>query len=195
MDAKKKKTCLGITAAAFVMLIAAFVTDRIPSTRLKGEAGGFLVHNAWVPLVLSAVALVCALIYILKDGKKQAAPFHKGMTGAFLLMYIHFFHMTLVTVHEVPADMRVAVHLLILILLVGYSAFLLLCFAKNQGKKTSLTLAVIAAVADMAVLFFFIVEAFSPAVLFSCIAKLLTILLFYLLMEAKYHDKDARGTV
>ena len=195
MNKKMKRSCLIIDMAALVLMILAFVLDRIPAARLGGETGRVLVQNAWVPLILSVIAQICALIYLLKDANKQAAIFYKGFTCSFLLLYIHFFVMTLYSVPYAPKDRLALLYLFLVILLVGYSAILLLTFAQNQGKKRSLTLAAIAAVMELAMIFFFVAEGISAAMVCSFAAKMLMILLLYLMVEAKYQDKEARGTI
>ena len=194
MNEKTKKTGLALTVSAFVLMLAAFILDRILS-RSGSSAVPFLVQNAWVSVVLETLTLACAFIYILKDGTKEAALFHKGFTGAFLLMYNNFFHMTIISAISATAEKQLMLHLFIIVLLIGYSAILLLTFARNQGKAISQGLAAIAAVSELVILFFFIFEGFSPVMVLTFSSKILMINLLYTMVEVKYQDKDARGTI
>ena len=72
---------------------------------------------------------------------------------------------------------------------------LLLTFARNQGKAISQGLAAIAAVSELVILFFFIFEGFSPVMVLTFSSKILMINLLYTMVEVKYQDKDARGTI
>lgn len=194
MDVKKKKVSLAVVVIAFVTMLTSFIFDHIPATRTKGFDDLF-AQNTWITLVFNTIALVCALVYLLKNGEKKAARFHKGFTGALLLMYISYFHLTLGAAMHYTLDKQALLHLYIFNLLLGFSAILLLTFAQNQGKKLSLFFAAIAVVAELVIFFFIVLNGISISVLFSFITKLLMINLLYSMVEYKYEDKEARGTV
>ena len=194
MDVKKKKMSLALVVIAFVTMLTSFIFDHIPATSTKGFDDLF-VQNTWITMVFNALALVCAFIYLLKNGEKRAAPFHKGFTGALLLMYISYFHLTLGAAMHYTMEKQGLIHLYIFNLLIGFSAILLLTFAQNQGKKMSLVFAAIAVVAELVIFFFIVLNGISISVLFSFITKLLMINLLYTMVEYKYEDKEARGTV
>ena len=195
MNVKTKKTCLATTVIAFVAMLISFIMDFFPETSLNGQAGQFVVHNSWVQLLLSTFALVCAFLYILNDGRKDAAPFLKAFTGAYLLTYIYFFFMALASAIQSSVQNQAMLHLFILTLLVGYSCVLILTFARNQGKKVSLILAAVAVVVELIIFFFLVSYGISIAVVFTFISKLLMLNIFYTLIEIKYQDKEARGTI
>ena len=196
MNVKTKKMCLATTVIAFVAMLISFIMDFFPETGLNGQAGQFVVHNSWVQLAFSTFALVCAFLFILNDGRKDAAPYLKAFTGAYLLTYIYFFFMALASaIQSITTQNQAMLHLFILTLLVGYSSVLMLTFARNQGKKVSLILASVAVVVELIIFFFLVSYGITIAVVFTFISKLLMLNVFYTLIEVKYQDKDARGTI
>ena len=195
MDIKTKKMCLATTVIAFITMIISFVLDFFFQNGPQVKVGQVVVHNTWVQLILSTIALACAFIYILKDGKKDAAPYLKAFTGAYLLTYIYFFIMALASAVYSTSQNQAMLHLFILTLLVGYSSVLMLTFARNQGKKVSLILAAVAVVVELIIFFFLVSYGISIAVVFTFVSKLLMLNIFYTLIEVKYQDKDARGTI
>ena len=195
MDLKKKKICIYLTVIAFAMMIVASVLNVDSFIEATEGRKGFISHNDLITLVLSEVALVSAFIYCLKNFQKKASIYLKIFTGSFLLMDINFFRMSIVSAVNISSEKQLLLHLFVLVLLTEYSAVLLLTFAKNQGKHTSKFLAAIAAIANICIMFYFIIEEVSASLFVFCIAKILMLILFYLLIEAKYQDKDIRGTV
>ena len=172
------------------------ILDLIPSSSPKeGIFLQLIVERAWVPFILTIIALVCAFIYISKGATKEVAIFQKLFVGSFLVRYIYFFHMLIILLPLASGKQQAVIHLFILVLLVSYSAFLILTFAPNLGKNYSLIMASIAAVADFIIFMISIIEGITPGVVSSFIAEMLMIAIFYLMVEAKYLDKDARGTI
>ena len=195
MNVKTKNMCLATTIIAFVAMMVSFVLDFFSRSGPQVKFGQVIVHNTWVQLILSTIALACALIYILKDGKKDAALYLKAFTGAYLLTYIYFFLMALASAVYSSIQNQAMLHLFVITLLVGYSSVLLLTFARNQGKKISLILASVALVVELIIFFFLVSYGITIAVVFTFISKLLMLNIFYTLIEVKYQDKDARGTI
>jgi hypothetical protein len=152
-----------------------------------------VVEREWVPFILTVFALVCAFIYISKDAGKQAAIFQKLFAGSFLVTYIYYFHILVYLLPFGSMKQQALIHLFIMVLLVSYSAVLILTFAPNLGKRYSLILASIAAVAELIIMMMAIVEGVTPGVIGGFITNILMITIFYLMVEAKYMDKDARG--
>lgn len=195
MSKKMKNRCLILIGVTFLMMVLAMITDRIFTQPQEGVIIQMLTQRAWVPFILTVVALICAFIYVSKDAKKEAAIYHKVFAGSFLVTYIYFFHMLIVLLPLVKGNQQAIVHLFILDLLVSYSAILILTFAPNLGKRYSLILASIAVIADFIIFMISVIEGVSPGVVCSFIANILMIAIFYLMIEAKYMDKDARGTI
>lgn len=195
MDKKLKKVYLILTFSAAVLMLLSFLVERFMPRTINGDPNRFLLQNAFIPFALSELALVCSLIYCLMDGKKKASLFYKGYAGAYLIMDIYLFHMAIISGPNVLENKQALFHLFIMILLVEYSAVLLLAFAINQGKKRAGLLAMVGALADVFLMFCFIVEGFTISFLLSSIAKILMIYLLCFLTEAKYLDKESRQTI
>ena len=194
MSEKMKKRCQILIGVTFVLTVISMIVDRVIIVYRKGMIFQLVVEREWVPFILTVFALVCAFIYISKDAGKQAAMFQKLFAGSFLVMYIYYFHMLVFLIPFGSMKQQAVIHLFIMVLLVSYSAVLILTFAPNLGKRYSLILASIAAVAELIIMMIAVVEGVTPGVIGGFITNILMITIFYLMVEAKYMDKDARGS-
>ena len=194
MSEKMKKRCQILIGVTFVLTVISMIVDRVIIVYRKGMIIQLVVEREWVPFILTVFALVCAFIYISKDAGKQAAMFQKLFAGSFLVMYIYYFHMLVFLIPFGSMKQQAVIHLFIMVLLVSYSAVLILTFAPNLGKRYSLILASIAAVAELIIMMIAVVEGVTPGVIGGFITNILMITIFYLMVEAKYMDKDARGS-
>ena len=194
MSEKMKKRCQILIGVTFVLTVISMIVDRVIIVYRKGMIFQLVVEREWVPFILTVFALVCAFIYISKDAGKQAAMFQKLFAGSFLVMYIYYFHMLVFLFPFGSMKQQAVIHLFIMVLLVSYSAVLILTFAPNLGKRYSLILASIAAVAELIIMMIAVVEGVTPGVIGGFITNILMITIFYLMVEAKYMDKDARGS-
>lgn len=193
MSEKMKKRCQILIGVTFVLTVISMIVDRVIIVYRKGMIIQLVVEREWIPFILTVFALVCAFIYISKDAGKQAAMFQKLFAGSFLVMYIYYFHMLVFLLPYGSMKQQAVIHLFIMVLLVSYSAVLILTFAPNLGKRYSLILASIAAVAELIIMMIAVVEGVTPGVIGGFITNILMITIFYLMVEAKYMDKDARG--
>lgn len=193
MSEKMKKRCQILIGVTFVLTVISMIVDRVIIVYRKGMIIQLVVEREWVPFILTVFALVCAFIYISKDAGKQSAIFQKLFAGSFLVMYIYYFHMLVFLLPYGSMKQQAVIHLFIMVLLVSYSAVLILTFAPNLGKRYSLILASIAAVAELIIMMIAVVEGVTPGVIGGFITNILMITIFYLMVEAKYMDKDARG--
>lgn len=193
MNEKMKKRCQILIGVTFVLTVISMIVDRVIIVYRKGMIIQLVVEREWIPFILTVFALVCAFIYISKDAGKQAAMFQKLFAGSFLVMYIYYFHMLVFLLPYGSMKQQAVIHLFIMVLLVSYSAVLILTFAPNLGKRYSLILASIAAVAELIIMMIAVVEGVTPGVIGGFITNILMITIFYLMVEAKYMDKDARG--
>lgn len=194
MSEKMKKRCQILIGVTFVLTVISMIVDRVIIVYRKGMIIQLVVEREWIPFILTVFALVCAFIYISKDAGKQSAIFQKLFAGSFLVMYIYYFHMLVFLLPYGSMKQQAVIHLFIMVLLVSYSAVLILTFAPNLGKRYSLILASIAAVAELIIMMIAVVEGVTPGVIGGFITNILMITIFYLMVEAKYMDKDARGT-
>lgn len=193
MSEKMKKRCQILIGVTFVLTVISMIVDRVIIVYRKGMIIQLVVEREWIPFILTVFALVCAFIYISKDAGKQSAIFQKLFAGSFLVMYIYYFHMLVFLLPYGSMKQQAVIHLFIMVLLVSYSAVLILTFAPNLGKRYSLILASIAAVAELIIMMIAVVEGVTPGVIGGFITNILMITIFYLMVEAKYMDKDARG--
>lgn len=194
MSEKMKKRCQILIGVTFVLTVISMIVDRVIIVYRKGMIIQLVVEREWIPFILTVFALVCAFIYISKDAGKQAAMFQKLFAGSFLVMYIYYFHILIFLLPYGSMKQQAVIHLFIMVLLVSYSAVLILTFAPNLGKRYSLILASIAAVAELIIMMIAVVEGVTPGVIGGFITNILMITIFYLMVEAKYMDKDARGS-
>ena len=193
MSEKMNKRCQILIGVTLILTIISMIVDRVIIVCRKGMIIQLVVEREWVPFILTVFALVCAFIYISRDAGKQAAIFQKLFAGSFLVMYIYYFHMLIFLLPFGSMKEQAIIHLFIMVLLVSYSAVLILTFAPNLGKRYSLILASIAAVAELIIMMIAVVEGVTPGVIGGFITNILMITIFYLMVEAKYMDKDARG--
>lgn len=194
MSEKMKKRCQILIGVTFVLTVISMIVDRVIIVYRKGMIFQLVVEREWVPFILTVFALVCAFIYISKDAGKQSAIFQKLFAGSFLVMYIYYFHMLVFLLPYGSMKQQAVIHLFTMVLLVSYSSVLILTFAPNLGKRYSLILACIAAVSELIIMMMSVVGGVTPGVIGSFITSILMITIFYLMVEAKYMDKDARGS-
>ena len=193
MGNKLKTTCLAITAAAFVMMIVSLIFDGISSNQRLSD---YMTGNMWMIVLPSAVSLACALIYILKGGTKKVAFFYKGFLALYIVSHIVFIISTLVGSYSVISPDAKPIRMIILFLawIIEYSVLLFLAFAPNLGKHISLLLALVAVIMNICIVAMFFKLGFSISILLRNISRILMIVLLYLLVIAKYIDKEKRGT-
>ena len=195
MGKKFKDFCLIITGASFVMMIASLIIDIIPSTGSNQRLSDFMSDNIWMVVLPSIISLAFALVYILKDGTKKAAFFYKGFIFTYLVSQVIFILSVIGGSYPVLSTDKVPIRMIILLMawIIEYSMLLFLAFVPNLGKRKSLILALVAVVMNICIIIMFFKLGFSLSILLRNISKILIILLLYLLVVAKYKDKDARG--
>ena len=197
MNERLKRTALIVTIAAFVLMVLSIVVDVVKPENVKDLFGENMLGNAWPQAAIGIIALVFAFIYIMKNAVKEAAPFYKGFFIAFLLMNFLYGVSLFISAHLCGAPGEIPILFLVAFIfwLIGSTAVLYLAFAPNLGKNRSLTLAIIAAAAFLAPVFVSLFHDFYEGMLFRNIAKILMVFLLYLLILAKYQNKDTRDAV
>ncbi len=136
--------------------------------------------------VVHFLTLACALYYLAMDYEKDSAPFYK----AFMFLY------ALSGIVRVVFFARHSTGILPLCsAVIAVIATLILTFAKNLGKKNSWIVYAVLMVAEVLLLFSFNPAGSSSALVTSKISDILIAGTLGLMLNGKYMDKDARGTI
>ncbi|MCR4590871.1 MAG: hypothetical protein K5668_08630 [Lachnospiraceae bacterium] len=192
-----KALCLIIIAAAFAMTAASVIADYSMAGASHQRLRDFMSANVWLLVLPNFISLVFALIYILKEGTKKMAFFYKGYIYTYLISQVIFILSVLGGSYSVLTPNGIPPRMIVIFMswIIEYSMLLFLAFAPNLGKRISLLLAFIAAVMNICIIVMFFNLGFSMSILLRNISKILMIILLYLMVVAKYRDKDARGTI
>ncbi len=190
-----KSLCLTIVAAALVMMAASIIVDFTSSGAADQRLREYLSDNVWTLVLPGFIALIFALIYIQKEGTKKVAFFYKGFIFTYLVPQVVFILSVLGGSYSVITPNGIPPRMIIIFMawIIEYSMLLFLAFVPNLGKSKSLLLAFIAAVMNICIIAMFFKLGFSLSILLRNASKILMILLLYLMVVAKYRDKDARG--
>lgn len=146
---------------------------------------------------ISTIALVSALIYVMTGfGKKGAKFFMIYMLLYSLAEIPTFIGQIMKAVNREPGQA-----VMMLVTAISIIALIILALMKDLGRKVSFTLVTVILVLDLLTAFVSIFMEASggaiigiPVAIIQCGQRILLAAVAYLLVQAKYADKEARGT-
>ncbi|MDO4939060.1 MAG: hypothetical protein Q4E54_03765 [Lachnospiraceae bacterium] len=146
---------------------------------------------------VATVALICAFIYALTGFGKKGAAFY----GTYLLLYALAEIAELVNLLMSSVDTISGQPLMILFTSATIIALFVLALMKDVGKKISFIIVTVIVIGNIISAFVAIITSASggaivgvPVTVIRAGQRILLAAVAYLLVQAKYADKDARGT-
>ena len=186
---KIQKVLLVIMAIAAIIMWGSmvFTAKNLPDSDATSTVYGFsLTYLAF------ALAMICGFIYASKGYSKPAHRYYKAM------MCFYAFS----ALNPILLSIRTSSFGLVeLVAIIKFVLLLILAFGKDLGKKNTWIIFYI--VLAMELLFSLLLAAMGsmvpdaalPAHIPAALARLVIVGILGLCVEAKYRDKDARGTV
>ena len=186
---KIQKVLLAIMAvAAIIMWISMLLTAKaIPDNDAKIN-----VYNFSLTYLAFALAMICGFIYANKGYSKEAHNYYKAMMCFYAFSALNPILISITSSSFGPAEFVAGIKFVLL---------LILGFGKDLGKKKTWIIFYIVLVIEL--LFFALLTANGsivpgetlPAHIPAALVRLVITGILGLCIEAKYRDKDARGTV
>ncbi len=162
------------------------------------------VYNTILPNISAGIAIITvifAIIYMIKGYSKDAAFYYKAFMVLSALFYQSLAISTVTSDDILPQTFTFAIGFQIGANCLLFGLFLLLCFGKDIGKKTTNFIGILSLIVTVSV--FIVLAVKNPQSIDKNILGLLYSRLFsrivfvitaYLLIQFKYIDKDERGT-
>lgn len=187
MKTNSKESKIGCSILIILIIAAQLVIFLTPETNILMKIG----------TAISTVALVAALIYAMTGfGKKGAKFFMVYMLLYSLAEVPTFISQIMNAVNREPGQ-----GIMMLVTAVSIIALIILALIKDLGKKVSFILVTVILVLDLITAFISIfMEAAGgaiigiPVTIIQCGQRILLAAVAYLLVQAKYADKEARGS-
>lgn len=184
-----------------VLLVIMAIASIIVGILLVLAARGFtdfdskiITYNFALTNLVIAIAMICGFIYVNKGYSKQASGYYKAM----MCFYAFTAFVPIVTLFKV-----VGFSLVIIVTILRFVLLLILAFGKDLGKKNTWIIFYIVLILEL--IFGLLITpssaqdsimTVSSGYAFSVsIARLVIAGVIGLCIEAKYRDKDARGTI
>ena len=198
---KKVPHTIGIfvTFSAIISIVCGLAAS-LPEA-MAGELSS-VTHQTFYVLFTFALGLAsagCGLAYFLAGGTKKAAPLYKFSVWIFFHYILTLALYLFTIVARCPGLTGKTLSGCILsqaCILATFACTAILAFAPNLGKRRSLFLATMAVLTNAVPCVFGLVNVGTgEGVLGNSVFRLDLIIAMYLMVVAKYEDKDARGTV
>ena len=189
---KIQKVLLAIMALASIIMWISLILAAKNLPDFDSKINGYNFALTWL---LFALTIICGFIYANKGYSKQAHKYYKAM----MCFYAFATLIPIVTTFRISGF-----DLVTLTVIIKFILLLILGFGKDLGKKNTWIIFYIVLVLELLYVPMLSVTGVTPDApsgtalpvpILEALSRLVIIGILGLCIEAKYRDKDARGTV